>query len=262
VGGAGIWGPGGAASDGQSIFVTTGNGIGGSATWAESEGVFRLDPGPSFANTAADYFAPSNWKSLDNGDTDISGSGPLVIDAPGMTPSALVMAQGKDGNLYLMDRGNLGGIGTANVGTLQVLSGEITNAGAWATIGGTTYVVVRPNQGGSGIGCPNGMSGDLVGVKLDPTAAQKMSVVWCVDAQGEGSPSITSSDGTHDPMVWTAGAQTSNKLHSWDLLTGAAKFTGGAATDTINNVRRFTAPIAVHGRVFVGGDNRLYAFTL
>ncbi len=259
VGGAGIWGPGGPASDGQSVFVTTGNGIGGGATWAESEGVFRLDPGPSFTQQPADYFAPYNWQDLDNGDVDISGSGPLVIDAPALTPSALVMAQGKDGNLYLVNRANLGGIGSANVGTLQVLSGEITNAGAWATIGGTTYVVVRPNGGGSGMGCPNGMSGDLVGVKLDPTAAQKMSVVWCVDAQGEGSPSITSSDGTHDPMVWTAGASGSNQLHSWDLVTGAPKFMG---TDTINNVRKFTAPIAAHGRVFVGADNKLYAFTL
>jgi hypothetical protein len=262
VKGAGIWGPGGAASDGQSIYVTTGNGFNSSATWAESEGVFRLDPGPSYAGTAADYFAPSNWMSLDQGDTDISGSGPLVIDAPSITPSALVMAQGKDGNLYLLDRANLGGIGTAKVGTLQVLSGEITNAGAWATVGGATYVVVRPNGGGSGMGCPGGTSGDLVGVKLDPAAAQKMTVVWCVDAQGEGSPSITSSDGTHDPMVWTAGAEGSSRLHSWDLVTGNAVFKGGTTTDAIPKVRRFTAPIAAHGRVFVGGDNRLYAFTL
>ncbi len=179
-----------------------------------------------------------------------------------MTPSALVMAQGKDGNLYLLDRSNLGGVGTANVGTLQVLSGEITNAGAWATVGGTTYVVVRPNQGGSGIGCPNGMAGDLVGVKLDPAAAQKMTVVWCVSSDGEGSPSITSSDGTHDPMVWIAGAQGNNRLRSWDLVTGTAVFKGGTASDAIPKVRRFTAPIAVHGRIFVGADDRLYAFTL
>ena len=143
-----------------------------------------------------------------------------------------------------------------------MLSGEITNAGAWATVGGSTYVVVRPNQGGSGMGCPNGMSGDLVGVKLDPAAAQKMTVVWCVNAGGEGSPSITSSDGTHDPMVWTAGAQGTNRLHSWDLVTGAAVFKGGTTSDAISKVRRFTAPIAVHGRIFVGADARLYAFTL
>lgn len=267
VKGAGIWGPGGAASDGQSIFVTTGNGIGGSnTTWAESEGVFRFDPGPSYTGQTADYFAPNNWADLDNGDVDLSGSGPLVIDAPALTPSKLVMAQGKDGYLYLMDRANLGGIAaqpaSANVGALQVQSGEITNAGAWATVNGATYVVVRPNGGQSGIGCPNGTSGDLVAVKLDPGAQQKMTVVWCANSGGTGSPSITSSDGNADAMVWVFQADqgAGASLLSFDLATGAPVFTGGAASDQAGPVRRFTTPIAVHGKIYVGGDDKLYAF--
>ena len=264
VGGAGIWGPGGPASDGQSIYVTTGNGIGGSNTsWQESEGLFRLDPGPSFTQQSADYFAPHNWDNLDGSDLDLSGSEPLVIDAPALSPSELVMAQGKDGYLYLVQRADLGGVsaaaGTANVGALQVLSGEITNAGAWATVGGTTYVVVRPNQGGSGIGCAMG-SGDLVAVKLDPSAPQKMSIAWCADGMGEGSPIITTSDGTNDGLVWTAGAESSNQLHAWDLATGAVVFKGGTAADKFAHVRRFTTPIAANGRIFVGGDNKVYAF--
>ncbi len=260
VKGAGIWGPGGPASDGQSIYVTTGNGFGGNATWAESEGVFRLDPGPSFTQQNADSWAPADWQSLDQGDVDLSGSEPLVIDVPAMTPSTLVLAQGKDGNLYLLDRTNLGGVGAATVGTLNVLSGEISNAGAWATVGGTTYVVVRPNQGGSGVNCPNNTSGDLVAVKIDPTAAQKMTVAWCADAMGEGSPIITSSDGTNDGLVWTAGAQSSNQLHAWDLATGAVVFAGGTTADKIQNVRRFTTPLAANGHVLVGGDGQLFKF--
>jgi hypothetical protein len=260
VKGAGIWGPGGPSSDGQSVYVTTGNGFGGSATWAESEGVFRLDPGPSFTGQSADYFAPGDWQSLDQGDVDISGSGPLVVDAPALAPKALVVAQGKDGKLYLLDRGNLGGVGGTTVGTQQVHSGEITNAAAWATVGGTTYVVVRPNQGGSGIGCPNGTAGDLVAVKLDPSAPQKVSVAWCADGQGEGSPIITSSDGNADALVWTAGAEASNQLHAWDLATGTLVFKGGTTTDRLSKVRRFTTPIAANGRVFVGGDGKLFAF--
>jgi outer membrane protein assembly factor BamB len=262
---AGIWGPGGPASDGVSIFVTTGNGIGG-ASWAESEGLFRLSPGLTDVDAGVDYFAPYNWQSLDNGDVDLSGSGPLVIDAPSMTPSELVMAQGKDGYLYLMDRSNLGGIATsaklANIGALQVQSGEITNAGAWATVGGTTYVVVRPNGTDAAVGCPAGTSGDLIAVKLDKTAPQKMTPVWCANSNGIGSPSITTSNGTADPMVWVFGAEqgANGKLYSFDLVTGKAVFTGGAAADTGPNVRRFTTPIAVHGRVFVGGDNQLYAY--
>jgi outer membrane protein assembly factor BamB len=260
VGGAGIWGPGGPSSDGQSIYVTTGNGFGSGATWQESEGVFRLDPGPSFTQQSADYFAPSDWSNLDQGDIDLSGSQPLVLDAPGMSPTTLVMAQGKDGNLYLLDRTDLGGVGAAKVGTLNVLSGQISNAGASATVGGTTYVVVRPNGGGSGVGCPNGTSGDLVAVKLDPGAAQKMSVVWCADGKGEGSPIITTSDGTKDAVVWAAGAESSNQVLGWDLATGTLVFKGGAAGDKLSAVRHFTTPMVAHGRIFVAGDNEVFAF--
>src|SRR5262249_8747775 len=155
----------------------------------------------------------------DQHDTDLSGSGPLVIDAPSMTPSPLVMAQGKDGNLYLLDRGNLGGLAGTTVGTLKVMDGEISQAAAWATVGGGTFVVGRSNRGGTGVGCPTG-GGDLVAVKLDASAPNKMRVVWCADAQGQGSPIITSSDGTNDALVWAAGAEGSNRLHAWDLQTG------------------------------------------
>jgi hypothetical protein len=143
-----------------------------------------------------------------------------------------------------------------------VQSGEITNGGAWATVGGTTYVVVRPNGQNGGVGCPSGMSGDLVAVKLDPTAPQKMSVVWCADSQGRGSPSITTTDGNSNPLVWAFAADPGNaaRLYAWDLTTGAAVYKGGGTNDTASNVRRFTTPIAVHGRIFVAGDGQLYAW--
>jgi hypothetical protein len=259
VQGAGIWAPGGASSDGTSIFVSTGNATAGSATWQESEGIFRFGADLSFTNASADFFSPANWANLDQHDTDISGSGPLVIDAPAMTPSALLLAQGKDGNLYLLDRGNLGGLAGKPLGTLHVLGGEISQAGAWATVGGDTYVVVRPNQGGNGVGCPTG-SGDLVAVKLDPSAPSKMSVAWCADAQGEGSPIITTSDGSQDAMVWVAGAEGSNKLHAWDLRTGAVVFNGGAASDQVSGVRHFSTVLAADGRIVVAGDGRVFVF--
>jgi hypothetical protein len=266
VEGAGIWGAGGPASDGESIFVTTGNGKNDSASWQESEGILRLAPGPVFSNVATDYFTPYNWSYLDGDDLDISGSGPLVIDAPALSPSELVLGQGKDGFLYLVNRANLGGVATqgrlANVGALKVTSGQITNAGAWATVSGTTYVVIRPNGQSGGIGCPHGTSGDLVAVKLDPAAPEKMSVAWCASSGGVGSPSITSTDGTHDALVWAFAADPGNaaQLYAWDLATGAQVAKGGGAGGQAQGVRRFTTPIAVHGRMFVGGDNQLYAF--
>ncbi len=273
VDGAGIWGAGGPSSDGESIFVTTGNGKNDLATWGESEGLFRLAPGPAFSGATTDYFALYDWGMLDAEDLDLSGAGPMVIDAPSMTPSALVLAQGKDGNLYLVSRDDLGGIATmtqpANVGSLTLFTngGKMSNAGAWATANGTTYVVVRPNGIKTSTACPTGTKGDIVTVKLDPTAANKMSVVWCADSGGVGSPSITTTDGNANAMVWVfsanpSGASTGGRgqLYAYDLLTGTQVFAGGGASSTFHNVRSLTTPIAVHGRIFVGGDGQLYAF--
>ena len=87
------------------------------------------------------------------------------------------------------------------------MNAEISNAAAWATTATGTYVAMVSNGGGGGSGCKKG-SGNLAVINLSATA--QISVPWCANAQGNGSPSITSSDGTHDIMVWTVGAESSN----------------------------------------------------
>src|SRR4029077_18761215 len=120
------------------------------------------------------------------------------------------------------------------------------------------YVVAHSNQGGNGLGCPSGQGGDLVAFALDPMAAAKMRVVWCANNQGQGSPIITTSDGTNDALVWTVGSQGDDRLHAWDLETRTVVFAGG--NDRASNVHRFTAPIDVKGRILTAGDGKLYAF--
>jgi hypothetical protein len=149
------------------------------------------------------------------------------------------------------------------VSAAQVMNDEISNAAAWVTIPSGTYVAMVGNNGGGGANCPQGTNGDLVIVKLDPTAANKVTTVWCTDNQGGGSPSISTSDGSNDALVWTMGTDRgwggseSNQLHAWDLATGTPVVVG---SDMAPNTRHFSAPIVVNGRVFVAGDNRLYAF--
>jgi hypothetical protein len=169
---------------------------------------------------------------------------------------------GKDGVAYLIDRNNMGGE-MSPVAAAQVMNDEISNAAAWATIPSGTYIAMVGNNGGGGSSCPQGTSGDLVVVKLDPAAANKVTTVWCTDPLGGGSPSITTSDGSSDAIVWTMGTDTgfngtvSNQLHAWDLETGTPVVMG---SDMAANTRHFTAPIVANGRVMVAGDNRLYAF--
>src|SRR5436190_7224821 len=124
---AGVWAPGGVASDGTNTYVTTGNGSG--TTWAGNEAVIRLQPGPVFSGSTTDYWAPTNWMTLDAGDSDLSGSGPIIVDVPGATPSALVVAIGKDRNAYLLNRNNLGGV-SAPLAQANVSTGTIIGAAA------------------------------------------------------------------------------------------------------------------------------------
>jgi len=251
--GGGIWATGGPASDGTNIFVTTGNTFGAS-TWSGGEAVLRLQPGPVFSGLTRDFFAPTNWPSLDASDLDLGGSGALVVDAPGFTPSQLVLAFGKDGNMFALDRNNLGGIG-AQKAVLRVMNGQIVNASAAVTTPSGTFVTLHGHRSATAIGCPTG-SGDLATVKLSGT---RIAMAWCANNGGQGSPIVTTTDelGT-EAIVWTAGAAGTNKLHAWDAVTGAVVFNGGA--DTFTGVRQFTSPIAVKGRIIVAGDNKVFVF--
>ena len=138
----GIWGVGGVASDGINPFVTTGNTYNTGGNWDGGEAVIRFQPGPIFSGSSSDYWAPLNWLDLDNWDLDLGGSGPLLVDVPGATPSSLVVALGKDGNAYLVNRGNLGGI-AAPVASLNLSNNSIIQAAASYRTNQGTYVAYR-----------------------------------------------------------------------------------------------------------------------
>ncbi len=107
----GIWAPGGISVADGSLFFTTGN-TEGAESWADGEGVVRLGPDLARTNNPRDYYAPSDWKQLDDEDLDMSGVPPLPVDVPGLGSVAhRIVALGKDGNAYLLNRDDLGGIG-------------------------------------------------------------------------------------------------------------------------------------------------------
>jgi outer membrane protein assembly factor BamB len=265
AGGGGIWAPSGLATDGTFVYAATGNTI-GTTTWMGGEAIIRFTRGPAFSDNAADYFTPSNWFDLDNADLDVGGTGPVLIDVPGATPSALLVGLGKNGVAYLVDRGNLGGIGTGDgvqregVASELVATGEISNAAAAYTTDSGTYVVFNVAFG-VGVGCPLGQSGDLVALRIGPSSPPTINIAWCAQNQGRGSPIVTTTDGRSEAVIWTTGAFDSNRLHGFDGETGQVLFNGGGEDEQMTAVRHFQTPIAVNGRIFVAADDQLYAFT-
>ena len=81
------------------MFVVTGNTFNTGGNWMGGEAIIRLQAGPVFTGQPTDYWAPTNWFTLDNSDTDLGGVSATVIDVPGATPSQLVLALGKDRTL-------------------------------------------------------------------------------------------------------------------------------------------------------------------
>jgi hypothetical protein len=165
---------------------------------------------------------------------------------------------------YVLDRQNLGGLGTGDgttgegVQSKRVASGPIINAAAAYTTASGTYVVF--NTTGAGIGCPD-TPGNLVALRIGASAPPTITVAWCANNLGRGSPMVTTIDGRSEPIVWSLGAESSNRLHAFDGETGVVLFAGGGPEEQMNGVRRFQTPIVVNGRIIVAADHELYVFT-
>jgi hypothetical protein len=245
--GGGAWSVGGLASDGVDLFVATGNTFNASS-WSGGEAILNLSPSLVLSNGTMNYWAPTNWSMLDSNDTDIGGSGPLLVTVPGATPSNLVVALGKDGNAYLLNRTNLGGV-SVPVAKLAVGNGSaiIQAAATYQTTKGT-YVVFA--NGGN-------LYALLIGASSPPTITSE----WTAGENGKGSPFVTSTDGTNNFVVWGIGTQNSERLYGFDGNTGATVFAGGGANELMANTRNFNTGIVARGRIYVAGDNQVYAFS-
>ena len=246
--GGGVWGVSGVSSDGTNAFIATGNTFGASV-WSGGEAVIRFQPGPVFSGLANDYWAPVNWMALDSSDTDLGGSGAMLVDVPGATPSKLAVALGKDGNAYLLDRTTLGGV-SAPVASKQVSSSYIIQAAATYRTAQGTYVVFRDT------------SSLVTAFRITATAPPTIATGWTAAQNGRGSPFVTSTDGTNNIIVWAVGAEGSQRLEGFDGDTGAVVFSGGGSNELMAGTRRFNTGIAARGRIYVANDNQVYAFTV
>ena len=251
--GGGSWGVGGVATDnGTQPFITTGNTFGtmGATSWAGGEAVIRFQPGPVFSGLTNDYWAPTNWISLDTADQDLSGCGPLIVDVPGATPSQLVVALGKDGNEYLLNRTNLGGV-TVPVAQAHLTGQALRQAAVTYRTSMGTYVAFSSTAGEQ-----------IIAFRITPTSPPTIQGVWTNADGGLGSPFATSTDGSNNVIVWVVGTEGDQKLHGFNGDTGAVVYSGGGANELMSGTHRFSTAIAARGRIYVANDNRVFAFTV
>lgn len=242
-----VWAPGGIASDGTALYVATGNTM-DARQWSGGEAVIRLPPDLRFADDAKDYFAPADWRAMDERDADLGGVAPALIDVPGAAP--MVLALGKDGKAYLLDRDNLGGIGHA-LAAQEVSPRPIRTATASFTVGNAVDVAFE----GPGSSCPAGSGRGLTVLKIT-ASPPAIATAWCGAVDGRGAPIVTTTDGHSDPIVWMLGAEGDDRLYGFRGDTGEKL----VETQPMRGLRHFQTLIATPDRLYVAGDSAVYAF--
>jgi hypothetical protein len=163
----------------------------------------------------------------------------------------LVLALGKDGNAYLLNRNNLGGIrsAVASANVDGVIRGQ--SAATYRTSQGT-YFVFRAG------------SSAVSAYKITATNPPTIVPAWSASQSGQGSPWVTTTDGTNNAIVWVVGSESGGdqRLHGYNGDTGAVVYAGGGANELMTNTRKWNTGIVARGHIYFAADNKVYAFAL
>jgi hypothetical protein len=251
--GEAIWAAGGMASDGTAVFATTGNSTVGIANHADSEEIVRLT-GMATVDTTMGRFWTTDWRNKDGSDADLGASSPVYFQLGGM---GMVAAVAKNGDFYIVNSTNLGGMGGSLVYFKATNSNNNdgssvrTAMASYETAMGR-YIVFNGNQPK----CPSAGGGSIMSILVKAGSPPTATTAFCAPGGTSTSPITTSTDGKTDTIIWY---MSNNKLIGADGDTGAMVFGGG--TGMCGNVRRWTSPIAVNGRIVVGGDGHLCSWS-
>jgi hypothetical protein len=259
----GIWMSGnGPASDASgNIFFATGNGS-WTGTDAFGDSIVKLGPQSGTSFTNLDYFTPTNQSALDGADEDLGSGGLLLLpDLSGPHPHLLVQV-GKEGKIYVTDRGNLGHILCTNncSGTDSQIVQELpagTLGGMW---GSPAYWNGNLYFGGSG--------DTLKAFLVSANAASPISnSPTSQSSKGFGFPGTTpsvSSNGNANGIVWVLDSSqycTTQSpgcgpaaLFAYDATNLGNEFWDSTQSsgDRAGNAVKFTVPTVANGKVYIG----------
>jgi hypothetical protein len=260
--GAGIAaGPGGNlfALAANGTFDTTLNGQGFPVKGDFGNALLRISPANNKLSVA-DYFTMSNTVAESNADEDLGSGGALVL--PDMTDNSgntwlLVIGAGKDTNIYLANRANLGKFNPKNNNALyQQLTGAL---------GGGVYSAPAYFNGHVYFGAVGDSirAFQFTNARLAPAPASQTANAFPYPG---ASPSI-SANGTSNGILWAVeNVASAAVLHAY-LATNLSTelYNSNQAPQNRDNFgpgNKFMTPTIANGKVYVGTPNGVAAFGL
>src|SRR5262249_44829105 len=254
---SGIWqsDTGIAADRDGAVYAMTGNGKFDAANRGRDYGDSVIKLG--FHNGAfgvRDYFTPFDEDRLNREDIDLGSGGPVLLpDQTGPHPHVM-LAAGKAGVVYVIDRDRMGGFRAgSNLHALQTLQVGNGTFGAPAYWNGHVYFANRKDVV-KDFEVENG--------RLSHFPAHQGTAQF--DHPG-AIPSV-SANGTKDGIVWLVvsrginrrGQDTDASLHAYDAADVSRELYAGVAGPST----RFTMPTVAGGRVYIGARRTLYVYGL
>jgi len=262
-----IWQSGaGMASDGSNLYFLDANGT--FDTTLNGNGFPQNgDFGQAFLKVStnsnqlavADYFEMSNGPTESADDTDFGSGGALLLPAmqdSGGTTRNLAVGAGKDSNIYIVDRSNMGKFHASGNQIYQEIDGALSG-GMWAMpafFGNSLYFGSVGN---------NLLQFNFSQAKLSTSPASKSSNSF----QYPGTtPSISANTSTN-AIVWAIEHSDPNDvLHAYDATNLAQELYNSSQAsgqrDQFGQASHFGTPMIVNGKVYVGTTTNVTAFGL
>lgn len=204
--------------------------------------------------TVADYFEMYNQAGENGSDVDLGSGGTLLlnqIDGTGKTWE-LAVGAGKDGNLYVVNRANMGKFHPGANDIYQELKGALPG-GVWsmpAAFDGRIYY--------GPVGSP------ILAFKFSDAKLETKPVARTTNAFAYpgATPSI-SSNAALDPILWAVENTSPAVLHAYNAETLIQIYDSNQATggrDHFGSGNKFITPTIANGKVYVGTTNGVGVF--
>lgn len=195
--------------------------------------------------------------SLSGGDTDHgSGGAAILVDQPSSPHPHLVIGGGKAGNLFLLDRDNMGhyhtndnnqvvqslSFGNAIFATAAFWNNSIYLAGVSGPMKAFSFntTIGRFNTSSTSTSANNfSFPGATPSVSSTPGGTTGTNIVWAIDSSAYGTPCCA-----NGPAVVYAYDATNLATKLWDSSQGSGNPAGNAV--------KFTVPTVANGKVYVG----------
>jgi hypothetical protein len=206
----------------------------------------------------ADYFEMFNQSAENGTDADLGSGGALVL--PDLTDSSnkvwhLAVGAGKDSNIYLVDRDNMGKFNSNSNSIHQELAGALVG-GIWAMpayFNNTVYYAAV----GSNL---RAFSISNAQLSTSPSSRSANSFAY------PGATPSVSANGTSNGIVWAAENSGTAVLHAYDATNLANELynsnQAANSRDQFGSGNKFITPMIVNGKVYVGTTNGIGVFGL